>query len=230
MLPISDENGDTGIPPAVLVLILANLAVWVGLQGAGTEPAFSQSLCRFGFVPAEVLGGAGPIEACVVPRAQPALAAAVANFMHGGWLHLIGNMWFLFVFGRALESALGHARFLGLFVLSGAVAFAAHALVNLDATLPVVGASGAVSGVMGAYVVLFPHVRVRLLVFLGITITSFHVPALLMLGYWLLLQIAGAAQAQSADGAPVAFMAHIGGFACGLGLGAWARHTRPRWG
>jgi membrane associated rhomboid family serine protease len=135
-------------------------------------------------------------------------------FMHGGWFHLIGNMWFLWVFGNNVEDSMGHLRYLGFYILCGFAAAAAQTLVNPSSALPMVGASGAISGVMGAYVVLYPKVRVHMLVILGIFITRIVVPAYLMLGYWFLLQLIGGGLA-SEEGGGVAFWAHAGGFVAG---------------
>jgi membrane associated rhomboid family serine protease len=134
-------------------------------------------------------------------------------FMHGGWFHLIGNMWFLWVFGNNVEDSMGHLRYLGFYVLCGLGAAAAQTMVNPASAIPMVGASGAISGVMGAYIVLYPKVRVHMLVFLGIFITRIVVPAYLMLGYWFLLQIVGGGLATGEGG--VAFWAHAGGFVAG---------------
>jgi membrane associated rhomboid family serine protease len=134
-------------------------------------------------------------------------------FLHGGWFHLIGNMWFLWVFGNNVEDSMGRVRYLVFYLLCGLAAAASQTLVNPGSAIPMVGASGAISGVMGAYIVLYPRVRVHMLVFLGIFITRIVVPAYLMLGYWFLLQIIGGGLASGEGG--VAFWAHAGGFVTG---------------
>jgi membrane associated rhomboid family serine protease len=139
-------------------------------------------------------------------------------FLHGGWLHLIGNMWFLWVFGNNIEDSMGHSRFLAFYLLTGLAAASAQMVVNPASPIPMVGASGAVSGVMGAYVVLYPRVRVHMLIFLGFFITTIGVRAWLMLGYWFLLQIVGGIPAIASEGGGVAFWAHAGGFVAGASL------------
>jgi rhomboid family protein len=137
-------------------------------------------------------------------------------FLHGGWLHLIGNMWFLWVFGNNVEDSMGHARYLAFYLLCGLAAAATQTFVSPESIVPMVGASGAISGVMGAYVILYPRVRVHMLVFLFIFVTRIVVPAYLMLGYWFLLQLLGGSAAQGEGG--VAFWAHVGGFVAGAAL------------
>src|ERR671920_216562 len=139
--------------------------------------------------------------------------------LHGGWFPLIGNMWFLWGFGNNCEDSMGHARYPAFYLLCGLAAAAAQTFVNPSSPIPMVGASGAISGVMGAYVVLYPRVRVHVLVFLGFFITRIVVPAYLMLGYWFLLQLVGGLPGLGAEeGGGVAFWAHAGGFIAGAAL------------
>jgi membrane associated rhomboid family serine protease len=138
-------------------------------------------------------------------------------FMHGGWLHLGFNMLFLWIFGDNVEDSMGHGRYLVFYLLCGTAAALAQALVNPDSTIPMVGASGAISGVLGAYLLLHPNATVRTVVFLGVFVTMMHLPALVVLGLWFLMQLANAAL--SSSGAPgVAFWAHVGGFIAGMAL------------
>jgi membrane associated rhomboid family serine protease len=137
-------------------------------------------------------------------------------FLHGGWFHLIGNMWFLWVFGNNVEDSMGRLRYLFFYLICGLAAAATQTWVNPASAVPMVGASGAISGVMGAYVVLYPRVRVHVLVILVIFITRIVVPAYLMLGYWFFLQVIGGGLASSEGG--VAFWAHAGGFVAGAVL------------
>jgi membrane associated rhomboid family serine protease len=139
-------------------------------------------------------------------------------FLHGGWLHLIGNMLFLWVFGNNIEDAMGPARFVGFYLFCGVIAAAAQILAHPGSPLPMVGASGAISGVMGAYLVLYPTARVHMLVILFIFITRITVPAWVMLVYWAFLQAIGGLPmiAGTATGGGVAFLAHLGGFFAGL--------------
>jgi membrane associated rhomboid family serine protease len=145
-------------------------------------------------------------------------------FMHGGWFHIIGNMWFLWVFGDNVEDVMGPVRFVVFYLLCGLGAAAAQVFTDLSSTLPMVGASGAIGGVMGAYALLFPRARVKTLIFLGFFITTISVPAVFMLGYWFLLQVLGGLPALGSAKGGVAFWAHIGGFVAGVVLiGLFAR-------
>jgi len=134
--------------------------------------------------------------------------------MHGGWFHIIGNMWFLWIFGNNVEDAMGPVRFVIFYLLCGVAAAALQVGANPQSTVPMVGASGAIGGVMGAYVLLYPRVHVQLLIFLGFFVTTIAVPAVFMLGYWFLLQVIGGFGSVGGEGG-VAFWAHVGGFAAG---------------
>jgi membrane associated rhomboid family serine protease len=139
-------------------------------------------------------------------------------FLHGGWFHLIGNMWFLWVFGNNIEDAMGHGRFVGFYLLCGLLAAAAQVATGPSSPVPMVGASGAISGVMGAYLILYPKVRVFALVPLGFFLTSVALPAWVMLGYWFLIQFVGGLAAFGSEVGGVAFWAHVGGFVAGVAL------------
>jgi membrane associated rhomboid family serine protease len=152
-------------------------------------------------------------------------------FLHGGWLHLFGNMWTLWIFGDNVEDRLGHGRFLGLYVISGFAAGLVHIITNPHSGVPTIGASGAVAGIMGAYFRFFPHARVETVIppfFFG---PVFVLPALIFLGWWFLLQFFNGALsllARSGDFAGVAWWAHVGGFAVGMILVLFARRKPPR--
>jgi membrane associated rhomboid family serine protease len=221
MFPYRDDNPTLATPVATLLLIAANVVFWVVVQGMGAEPALSRSVCELGLIPGEFLGRLpegytipmGRATVCVISGDQSWLTPLTSMFMHGGWFHLIGNMWFLWVFGNNVEDSMGHFRYLAFYIFCGLGAAATQTMVNPASPIPMVGASGAISGVMGAYIVLYPKVRVHMLVFLGIFITRIVVPAYLMLGYWFLLQIIGGGLATGEGG--VAFWAHAGGFVAG---------------
>jgi len=140
-------------------------------------------------------------------------------FMHGSWWHIIGNMWFLYIFGDNVEDAMGSLQFVGFYLLCGLAAGGAQMLADPSSMIPMVGASGAIGGVMGAYIILYPKVRVHLFLFIY-AMAHFRVPAVAMLGYWVLVQFMGAFSSSTATGG-VAFWAHIGGFVAGLAL-VWA--------
>jgi membrane associated rhomboid family serine protease len=137
-------------------------------------------------------------------------------FLHSGWLHLIGNMWFLWIFGDNVEDSMGHARFVLFYLLCGLAAAGLQVAASPASPIPMVGASGAIGGVMGAYVMLYPRVRVHLLLWLGFYVTTVDVPAAFMLFYWFALQLLGGAVGMAAEGGGVAFWAHVGGFVAGM--------------
>jgi membrane associated rhomboid family serine protease len=149
-------------------------------------------------------------------------------FMHGSWFHIIGNMWFLWVFGNNVEDSLGRFRYAIFYVLCGLAAAATQALTNPASAIPMVGASGAIGGVMGAYAVRYPHARVLTLILLGIIMRTVWVPAWLMLGYWFLLQFLGGLPALASEEGGVAFWAHVGGFVAGVVLLYVMRVGAPR--
>ena len=208
------------------LLITLNCLAWVLLQGMGAERPLANSLCQFGLIPADLLGIAphgtrvqvGQTLYCVIDGMPGWLSLLSSMFMHGGWMHIIGNMWFLWVFGDNVEDVMGPVRFIAFYLLSGLAAAAAQILSDPSSAVPMVGASGAIGGVMGAYARLYPRARVNTLLFLGIWITRIEVPALWMLGYWFLLQLLGGLPALGGAEGGVAFWAHIGGFVGGLGL------------
>jgi membrane associated rhomboid family serine protease len=223
MFPIRDDNPTLNPPAITVVLIGLNVAAWILVQGMGAEPYLSRSVCDLGLIPGELLGRIPtgytlPMSrelSCTV--GEPHWYTPLTSmFLHGGWLHLIGNMWFLWLFGNNVEDSMGHFRYLAFYLLSGLAAAAAQTLVNPNSAIPMVGASGAISGVMGAYIVLYPRVRVHMLIFLGFFITRAVVPAYLMLGYWFLLQILGGLPSLGGeDTGGVAVWAHAGGFLAG---------------
>ncbi len=224
MFPYKDDNPTLTTPVVTFALIGANLLVWAFVQGFGAEPYLSGSVCSLGLVPGYLLGSI-PREAaiplgegmlCTVGQVAAPLTVLSSMFLHGGWLHLIGNMWFLWVFGNNIEDSMGKLRFLLFYLLTGVAAAAAQVAVSPGSAIPMVGASGAISGVMGGYIVLYPRVRVHLLVFLGVFITRVAVPAFFMLGYWFLLQLLGGLPMLAAESGGVAFWAHAGGFVAGM--------------
>lgn len=220
MFPLNDLNPTLHKPWATLFLISVNLLVWFFVQGFGINPYLAQSVCEFGLIPGELLVSAHPVPGgCLFDAPGDWSTLFTSMFMHGSWFHIIGNMWFLWVFGDNVEDIMGPFRFLLFYLLCGIVAAAAQVVTNLHSVVPMVGASGAISGVMGAYALLYPKARVNTLIFLGFYITTLEVPALFMLGYWFLIQVvSGLPSLVQSSGAGVAFWAHIGGFIAGLGL------------
>ena len=223
MFPLRDDNPQILRPIATCLIVACNLAAWFYLQGGGAEPALSSSVCRLGLtpgvlvqsIPAGTSLSMGPGAVCVAGEIPAWQTAVSSMFLHGGWLHLLGNVWFLWIFGNNVEDAMGHSRFAAFYLLCGLAAAGAQTATNPESAVPMVGASGAIGGVMGAYVLLYPRVHMHLLVVLGIYITTVAVPAVLMLGYWFLLQFMSGVGTLGEGGGGVAFWAHVGGFVAG---------------
>ena len=224
MFPLRDENPTLHASVATFLIVGINVAVWVFVQGMGSNPSLLQSVWRFGVIPGELLGRVDPGTSVQVGRELVAVLDGTPNwwtvvtsmFMHGGWMHIIGNMWFLVVFGDNVEDAMGSVRFVIFYLLCGAAAVFAQMLSSPGSVIPMVGASGAIGGVMGAYLVLFPTAPVHMLIFLGFFIQRVVVPAFFMLGYWFVLQLVSGTVGHGVGG--VAFWAHVGGFAAGAAL------------
>ena len=229
MIPYKDEN-PTELTPVITVAIIAvNALAWLFVQGAGAStPQLLGSVCHLGLIPGEVLGTVAPGTAvpmgqgmrCVISAEPHWWTVVTSMFMHAGWLHIIGNMWFLWVFGNNIEDSMGHARFVVFYLLCGLAAAFTQIVSDTHSAVPMVGASGAISGVMGAYVLLYPRVRVHTLVWLGFFVTTIALPAYVILGYWFLYQLLlGTVGALSRmEGGGTAFWAHVGGFIAGMAL------------
>jgi membrane associated rhomboid family serine protease len=231
LFPLHDDAPTERRPIVTWVLIAVTTGVWLVVQGAGQRVPLVRSLCELGLIPAEITGhGAGQAvdldgAECVLGAGQSWYTLVTSMFLHGGWLHLLGNMWFLWIFGDNIEAAFGRVGYLAFYLVCGLAAAAAQVAIDPSSTMPMVGASGAISGVMGAYIVRYPRAHVSTLLFLGIFLTVLRVPAYLMLGYWILLQILGAFVG---TGEGVAFWAHVGGFAAGVAIAAATRPRSPR--
>lgn len=220
MFPIRDDTPRFSTPFITYFIIALNVVVFLYELsiGAQSQRALNAFVAEFGVVPRHetaVLTGHTAL--------SPTLAflpILTSMFIHGGWLHIIGNMWVLWIFGDNIEDYLGHFKYLVFYLVSGVVAALVHIALNLNSRVPTVGASGAIAGVMGAYIVLFPRAKVLTLVFLIIFITFWWLPAWLFLGYWFLIQFLGglatniAETSQSSGG--VAVWAHVGGFLAGV--------------
>jgi rhomboid family protein len=224
MLPIRDDNPTVRTPVVTWALIAANFAMWILVEAMGAEPFLSRSICSLGLIPGELLGQIpagtlvpiGPGVACRISGASW-FTPLTSMFMHGSWLHILGNMWFLHIFGNNVEDAMGRGRFLLFYLLAGLAAAAAQVLAGPGSALPMIGASGAIGGVMGAYVLLYPRAGIVTFVFLGFFARMMVIPAVIMLGYWFLLQLLSGAFSP-ADAGGVAFWAHVGGFLAGIAL------------
>jgi membrane associated rhomboid family serine protease len=225
VFPLRDNNPTELFPFFTLAFIGLCAGIWLFVQGAGLEPGYlDASVCAFGAIPAEITGRiAGPRPCALGGLTWQALITSL--FFHGSWMHLIGNMWFLWIFGNNVEDSMGRLRFLVFYLLTGVVATVAHVMLAPGSAIPLVGASGAISGVMGAYVVLYPKARIDTLFFFFIFIRVIPLPAWLILGYWFLVQILSSASLP-AEGAGVAYAAHVGGFLAGVLLIPLFRNPR----
>jgi membrane associated rhomboid family serine protease len=230
MIPISDDNPTLRTPVVTIGLLLAIAATWVLAQGAGFDPRILMaSVCNLGMVPGEItgaarLGSAVPLGggmACVVDN-EPVnwLTPLSSMFLHGSWSHVIGNSLFLWVFGNNIEDSMGRLRFLAFYLVCGLAGAAAQVAVDPASAIPVVGASAAISGVMGAYLVLYPRVWVNMLFIFIVIFRVIPIPAWVVLIYWFVLQLLGGlpqlAGPQGGESGGVAFMGHVGGFLAGM--------------
>ncbi len=225
MFPYRDELTPMRRPRVTIALIVTNVLVWVLVQGAGLAEPLMRSVCDLGLIPGELTGTVPPGTsfplgegyACVTEAGRHASHIFTSMFLHGSWVHLLGNMWFLWIFGRNVEDAMTRPRFLAFYLLGGLAAAAAQVAAGPSSGVPMVGASGAISAVMGAYLILYPTVRVYAVVPLGIFLTNIALPAWSMLLYWAGVQfLSGVASIGDSTGSGVAFWAHVGGFTAGM--------------
>jgi membrane associated rhomboid family serine protease len=226
MFPYRDENETQRTPIVTAVIIALNVLAWIFVQGAGSSLALAKSVCELGLIPAELTlslppGTAFPMGegiACATDPGRQLSHVITSMFLHGSWMHILGNMWFLWIFGNNIEDSMGHGRFIVFYLICGLAAAMGQVLAGPNSPIPMVGASGAISGVMGAYLLLFPRVKVYAIIPLGFIFTSVGMPAWVMLGYWFLIQIISGVVSIGAEGGGVAFWAHAGGFIAGLVL------------
>jgi membrane associated rhomboid family serine protease len=226
MFPIGDDDvhgGRRNVQLVTFALIALNVLAWLLELGQGSEGALQAFVQAWGVVPREYTSGTDLPPAIPTPIWTTTLTSM---FLHGGWMHLGGNMLYLWIFGDNLEKVMGHFRFLCFYLVCGIAAAVAHIVFNPDSMIPTVGASGAISGVLGGYLILFPRNRVRVLTRGGVA----HVPAVVVLGIWILLQFINGigSVAATPETAGVAYLAHIGGFVAGLVLvKIFAAGSRP---
>jgi len=245
VFPYHDENETQRTPYVTVALIVVTVGIWILVQGAGTPMALAHSVCELGLIPGELTMSLAPGTpfpmgddlVCLTDPGRQLSHLLFSMFLHGSWMHLLGNMWFLWLFGNNIEDSMTRPRFLAFYLLTGLGAAFAQVLADPASQLPMVGASGAISGVMGAYLVLFPRARVYTIVVLGFIIQSIALPAWGMLIYWMFLQVAGGLSSiVSERSGGVAFWAHVGGFAAGIVLiklferrDRVQAHLRHRW-
>jgi len=221
MIPFKDENPTESFPFVTILLIVINSIVF--LIEIGHPAGIERIIFSYGAVPRYLVEFSGP-----QPIAAP-LTVITSMFMHGGFVHIIGNMLYLWIFGNNIEDRLGHIRFIVFYLISGTVAAYAQALSAPSSTVPMVGASGAIASILGAYLLLYPHAKVHTLIFFGFFIDIVAVPAVIVIGFWGLIQVLNGLLSAGKE-AGVAWFAHIGGFFFGLlTIKLWIpRRRRPR--
>ena len=226
MFPYHDENETQRTAVVTIGIIAACVVAWLLVQGAGAMVPLASSVCNLGLIPGELLGRVpagtripmGDELTCLTESGPQWSHVFTHMFLHGSWMHLLGNMWFLWLFGNNIEDAMTRPRFIVFYLLCGLAAAGLQVFASPDSAVPMVGASGAISGVMGAYLVLFPRVRVYTVIPLGFFLQTFALPAWAMLLYWAALQVFGGLGDGASGGGGVAFWAHIGGFLSGVVL------------
>jgi len=209
LIPYKDDNPTATFPFVTIALIAANILVFI--WQVITPGGFNGAVSAYGAIPSSILRfeGGQPI--------APAATVFTSMFMHGGPVHIGGNMLYLWIFGNNVEDHMGHFRFLIFYLLGGVVAAYSHAISSPSSVIPMVGASGAVAAVLGAYILLFPRASVYTLIFLGFFVQVVRLPALIVIGFWAIIQfISGFADRGAAAGGGVAWFAHVGGFLFGL--------------
>ena len=225
MFPYHDENETLRPAYVTIVLVSINVLVWILVQGAGSSLQLATSVCNLGLIPGELTGALAPGAGfpmgdglvCLTDPGRQPFNVLTSMFLHGSWMHLLGNMWFLWLFGNNVEDAMSRLRFVVFYLMCGLAAALLQVVVEPASAIPMVGASGAISGVMGAYLVLYPRVRVFTFVALGFIFTTVALPAWVMLVYWAVLQLFGGfVRIGGEAGGGVAFWAHVGGFIAGV--------------
>ncbi len=213
MIPLRDSQRSNSTPVITIGLIVVNVLAFL----------YQTSLDRFSLN--HVI-----MEYGVVPSRLQLTSLVTSMFLHGGWMHLIGNMWFLWIYGDNVEDILGHAKYLIFYLACGVAAALAHVALNGDSRVPTIGASGAIAGVMGAYMVKFPRARIITLIFLFVFVTTIEIPAYVILLYWFVIQIfsgVGSIGYSQISQGGVAWFAHVGGFVTGIILVMLMRTREP---
>jgi membrane associated rhomboid family serine protease len=228
VIPLRDRNPTRTFPFVTVALIGACFAVFLyelSLTASGGDEALNRFFLTWGAVPARI---SQSVEAGNL-LSQATFGLVTSQFLHGGWLHILGNMLYLWIFGNNIEDRLGHLRFLAFYLVGGIIAALTQLWVDPASEQPLVGASGAIAAALGAYLIVFPGARILTFLTLGFFIQLIEVPALIVLGFWFVLQLFSGAVSLGGDNAEggVAFFAHIGGFVFGMAVGALLRATGP---
>ena len=223
MIPYKDDNPTQTFPFVTIGIIALNVVVF--LWEISSPAGMKEITYSYGAIPHSILTfqTRQPV--------NPALTVFSSMFMHGGFLHLAGNMLYLWIFGNNIEDRLGHVRFIFFYAFCGVLAAYANAIADPHSAIPMIGASGAISGILGAYVLLFPGATVYTLIFLGFFITTVRIPALIVIGFWAIIQILnGVTSAGLHEGGGIAWFAHIGGFLIGLvSIKLWLPRRIKHW-
>ncbi len=222
LIPLRDHIATSRIPYVTYAVVGACVLVFLWQLSLGNAGG-QEAVYALGAIPAVIFGDARlPADIAMVP---PLATVFTSMFMHGGWMHLIGNMLYMWIFADNVEDSMGHLRFIVFYLLCGVAAVLAQALPNVASQVPMIGASGAISGVLGAYLLLFPRARVLVMIPLGFIMKTHYLPAAAVLGFYFVFQVVMTAMTP-AGGGGVAFAAHLGGFAAGVALIPIFKHRR----
>jgi len=213
MFPLKDDIPTEKPPIVTIALIVINALIFFYQISLGED--FQYFIVKLGAIPYEITH-----QSEITPEAAfPVnMTLVTAMFLHGDWFHIIGNMLYLWIFGNNIEDKLGHFKFIIFYLISGIIASLVFVVTSPNSTIPMVGASGAIAGVLGAYLLKFPHARILTLIFLGFFIRIVRIPAVYVLGFWFIIQLIYALPSIGSNTGGVAWFAHIGGFVAGMGL------------
>ncbi len=211
-IPLKDENPTKSFPYITIILIAVNCFIFLIELSMGQYRGYV--IAKFGMVPFEITNA---VDLNPKVTLGPYITLITSLFLHGGFFHLLGNMWFLWIFGNNIEDIVGHFKFILFYLLGGIAASFLQIAVSASSTVPVIGASGAVSAILGAYILKFPRARIKTLLFIFIFITVINVPAVAFIGIWFFIQLLSSLGRTASN---VAWFAHIGGFIFGI-LAIW---------
>jgi membrane associated rhomboid family serine protease len=221
VIPLRDHIASSRVPFVTYAVVGTCVLVFLWQLSLG-EPGGQRAVYALGAIPAVIFGGARlPADIAMVP---PLATVFTSMFMHGGWMHLIGNMLYMWIFADNVEDSMGHLRFVVFYLLCGVAAVLAQSLPDVSSQVPMIGASGAISGVLGAYLLLYPRARVLVMIPLGYIMKAHYLPAAVVLGFYFVLQVVMTAMSKGGGG--VAFAAHLGGFVAGAALIPLFKHRR----
>ena len=214
MIPIKDNNPTKSFPFVTIILISINAVVFL-YQLSLNNVSGKVFVFTYGAIPYELMNS---INLPLTPYIPNTATVFTSMFLHGGLFHLGGNMLYLWIFGNNIEDSMGHIKFVVFYVICGIAAVFAHTVINPGSKIPMIGASGAIAGVLGAYILLFPRAKVSTLIFFGFFIRIIEIPALIMIGFWIVIQFLSGAMSAGVQGGGIAYFAHIGGFLAGFAL------------